>query len=154
MSNSPLVSHTNISPNKTCPRNKQIDTITIHCFVGQFSVERMCEMFESPKKKASANYVIGSDGRIGLCVDEADRSWCSSSSTNDNRAITIECASDLKHPYAINNKVMNSLINFVYNIWDTAKKVRCPENYIFPFPFKCGKIRKKGESTKRRRRNL
>lgn len=116
MSNSPLVSHTNISPNKTCPRNKQIDTITIHCFVGQFSVERMCEMFESPKKKASANYVIGSDGRIGLCVDEADRSWCSSSSANDNRAITIECASDLKHPYAINNKVMNSLINLLVDI--------------------------------------
>lgn len=131
MSNSPLISHTNISDNKTNPRKSKIDTITIHCFIGQFSVERMCEMFKPSKKKASANYVIGSDGRIGLCVDEADRSWCSSNATNDHRAITIECASDLKAPYAINNKVMNSLIDLLVDI--------CKRNNIKELKWKADK---------------
>ena len=41
MSNSSLVSYTKISPNKTSPRNHVIDTITIHVYVGQASVESM-----------------------------------------------------------------------------------------------------------------
>ncbi len=116
MSNSPLVSYTKISPNKTAPRNHRIDTITIHCVVGQLSVETLGRMFADPDYKASCNYAIGSDGRIALIVDENDRSWCSSSRSNDHRAITIECASDTKHPYAINDKVYASLISLVADI--------------------------------------
>lgn len=116
MSNSSLIDYTLISPNKTSPRNHVIDTITIHCFVGQCSVENGCKAFEKKSRKASCNYVIGTDGRIGLVVDESDRSWCSSSSSNDNRAITIECASDNKEPYKINNKVMDSLIKLLEDI--------------------------------------
>lgn len=116
MSNSPLVSYVKLSPNKTSPRNHIIDTITIHIVVGQLSVERVGDMFADPKRKASSNYGIGSDGRIALYVDEADRSWCSSNSYNDNRAITIECASDMTHPYAINDKVYKSLINLLVDV--------------------------------------
>jgi N-acetyl-anhydromuramyl-L-alanine amidase AmpD len=116
MSNSPLVSYTKISPNKTSPRNHKIDTITIHCVVGQLSVETLGEVFAKRSKQASSNYGIGTDGRIGMYVEEKDRSWCSSNSANDNRAITIECASDTKHPYAINNKVYNSLIDLCTDI--------------------------------------
>ena len=116
MSNSPLVSYTKISPNKTSPRNHKIDTITIHCVVGQLSVETLGEVFAKRSKRASSNYGIGADGRIGMYVEEKDRSWCSSNSANDNRAITIECASDMKHPYAINNKVYNSLIDLCTDI--------------------------------------
>lgn len=116
MSNSSLVDYTLISPNKTSPRNNVIDTITIHCFVGQCSVENGCKVFEKKSRKASCNYIIGTDGRIGLVVDESDRSWCSSSSSNDNRAITIECASDNKEPYKINDKVMDSLIKLLEDI--------------------------------------
>lgn len=116
MSNSPLVSYTKISPNKTSPRNHKIDTITIHCVVGQLSVETLGEVFAKRSKQASSNYGIGADGRIGMYVEEKDRSWCSSNSANDNRAITIECASDMKHPYAINNKVYNSLIDLCTDI--------------------------------------
>lgn len=110
MSNSPLASYTDISPNKTSPRNHKIDTITIHCVVGQLSVEQLGEVFASPKAKASSNYGIGKDGRIGIYVEEKDRSWCSSNAANDHRAITIECASDRSHPYAINDAVYKSLI--------------------------------------------
>lgn len=116
MSNSPLVSYTKISPNKTSPRNHSIDTITIHCVVGQCSVETIGSIFAPTSRQASSNYGIGPDGRIGMYVEEKDRSWCSSNSTNDHRAITIECASDTTYPYAINDTVYNSLINLCADI--------------------------------------
>lgn len=116
MSNSPLTSVTVISPNRNSPRNHVIDTITIHCVVGQLSAKDICSLFASPSAKASCNYAIGKDGEVGLCVEEKDRSWCSSNSSNDNRAITIECASDKTHPYAINNKVYATLINLCTDI--------------------------------------
>lgn len=113
---SPLVSMKRVSPNRTSPRNHKIDTITIHCYVGQASIEDMASWLCNPSAKASANYGIGSDGRIISFMDDNDRSWCSSSSSNDNRAITIECASDKTGPYAINNKVYKSLINLCVDI--------------------------------------
>lgn len=116
MSNSSLVSYTRISPNRNSPRNHKIDTITIHCYTAQASVEDMGNWLCNPSAEASANYGIGTDGRIGLFVPEGDRSWCSSSSSNDNRAITIECASDRTDPYAINSKVYNSLIALCVDI--------------------------------------
>lgn len=115
MSNSSLVSYTKISPNKTSPRNHVIDTITIHCYVGQVSVERMGKGWAKPGN-TSANYGIGSDGRISLHVEEKDRSWCSSNRKNDHRAITIECACDPKSPYAINDKVYDSLVKLCADI--------------------------------------
>ncbi len=73
MSNSSLATYTLISPNKNSPRNHKIDTITIHCFVGQVTAKRGCEVFQPSSKKASCNYVVGYDGSIGLCVEEKDR---------------------------------------------------------------------------------
>lgn len=116
MSNSPLVSYIKISPNRYIPRNHSIDTITIHCYVGQASVESAGEWFGKKSTKASCNYMIGYDGRIALIVEEKDASWCSSSYSNDNRAITIECACDPTHPYAINSKVYESLIKLCADI--------------------------------------
>ncbi len=116
MGNSNLVSYTKISPNKTSPRNHTIDTITIHCVVGQCSVEVLGEIFADASRKASSNYGIGADGRVGMYVEEKDRSWCSSSGSNDNRAITIECASDTTDPYAVNDKVYAALIDLVTDI--------------------------------------
>lgn len=116
MSNSSLVSYTRISPNKTSPRNHVIDTITIHCVVGQLSVETLGNIFSNVSRQASCNYGIGADGRIGMYVEEKDRSWCSSSSKNDNRAITIEVASNTTHPYKVNDKAYNSLINLLADV--------------------------------------
>ena len=116
MSNSSLVKYTKISPNKTKNRKHKIDTITIHCVVGQLSVETLGNIFAKKTSKSSCNYGIGSDGRIGMYVEEKDRSWCSSNAANDHRAITIECASDTKHPYKINSKVYKSLIELCTDI--------------------------------------
>lgn len=132
MSNSPLVNYTKISPNKTKNRNHSIDTITIHCVVGQVSVETLGNIFQS--KQASSNYGIGLDGRVGMYVEEKDRSWCSSNAANDHRAVTIECASDMSEPYAIKSVVYNKLIDLVTDIckrngikklvWSTSKNDR------------------------------
>ncbi len=116
MSNSPLVCYTKISPNKTSPRNHAIDTISIHCMAGQLSVESCGTVFQNKSRKASSNYGIGPDGRIGMYVEEKDRSWCTSNSANDNRAITIEVASNSKDPYAVNDAAYKSLINLLVDI--------------------------------------
>lgn len=116
MSNSPLVSYTKISPNKNSPRNHAIDTISIHCVVGQLSAESICGCFTSPDREASCNYGVGFDGRISLCVEEKDRSWCTSSPPNDHRAITIEVASDKTHPYAVTDKALAALIDLCTDI--------------------------------------
>lgn len=116
MSNSPLVNYTKISPNKSSPRNHKIDTITIHCVVGQCSVETLGNVFAPTSRQASSNYGIGYDGRIGMYVEEKDRSWCSSNAANDNRAITIEVASDTKEPYVVNAKAYAALIDLLVDI--------------------------------------
>lgn len=117
MSNSPLVNHVKLSPNKYQGRGgHKIDTITPHCVVGQASVESLGALFAKSSRRASSNYGIGPDGRIGLYVDEKDTSWCSSSRSNDSRAITIEVASDVYHPYAITDAAYNALIDLCYDV--------------------------------------
>ena len=132
--NSKLVNYTRISPNRSINRNHKIDTISIHCVVGQCSVETLGSIFASTSKEASSNYGIGYDGRVGLYVEEKDRSWCTSSASNDNRAITIEVASDTYHPYRVNNAAYKSLIKLLVDIckrngikklvWSTNKSER------------------------------
>lgn len=132
--NSSLVTYTNITNHKTSPRKKAIDTITIHCIVGQWTAKQGCDYFATTDRECSANYVVGKDGSIGLSVDEKDRSWCSSSAANDNRAITIEVASDTKSPYAVTDAAYNALIQLVADIckrngikklvWSTEKDDR------------------------------
>ena len=132
--NRPLATVKMISPNRTVNRNHAIDTITIHCFVGQVDAKRGCEVFQPSSKGASCNYVVGHDGSIGLCVEEKDRSWCTggykkvngvnvpirvngiSGSSNDYQAVTIEVASDTTHPYAITDKAMAALIELCADI--------------------------------------
>lgn len=138
MSNSNLVTYTKISPNKNSPRNHKIDTITIHCYVGQVTAKQGCNgsrfVNYNASGGASCNYVVGYDGSIGLCVDEKDRSWCSSNSANDNRAVTIEVASETATPYKVTDKAMDALINLCADIckrnnisklvWSTNKSDR------------------------------
>lgn len=131
MSNSSLVNYTKLSPNRTSPRNHKIDTITIHCTAGQCRIESLGNLFADPKRRGSSNYGIGYDGKIGMFVEEKNRSWCSggkdkngkpirvngiSGGDNDHRAITIEVASDSTHPYAVTKAAYNSLINLLVDI--------------------------------------
>lgn len=113
--NSPLVVYTGLSPNHSGQRTHSIDRITPHCVVGQLSAETICACFPAGRE-ASCNYGIGTDGRVSLCVEEKNRSWCSSSSANDQRAVTIECASDKTEPYAMNSAVYESLIKLCTDI--------------------------------------
>lgn len=111
-----MVSYTRLSPNHSGQRTHSIDRITPHCVVGQLSVESICGCFTSPSRQASCNYGIGTDGKVSLCVEEKNRSWCSSSNANDQRAVTIECASDKTEPYAMNSRVYDSLIKLCTDI--------------------------------------
>ena len=109
--NSSLVDYTLISPNKTSPRNKPITKITIHHMAGNLSIEKCGNIFVNPTRKASSNYGIGSDGRIGLYVDESDRAWTSGNRENDNQAVTIEVANDVVGGiWHVSDKAMESLI--------------------------------------------
>ncbi len=94
MSNSPLVNYTKISPNSSNPRKSGIKKITIHHMAGNLSVETCGQVFAPASRQASSNYGIGTDGRVGMYVEEKNRAWTSSSPDNDHQAITIEVAND------------------------------------------------------------
>ena len=114
--NSPLAEYKNLSPNNSGQRAKPIDIITPHCVVGQCTIESLGAWFAKSSTRASSNYGIDKDGRIGLFVEEKNRSWCSSSSANDNRAVTIECASDSTAPYAFRDIVYQRLVELCADI--------------------------------------
>lgn len=131
MSNSPLVTYTRITKNRTSPRRSKIDTITIHCIVGQWTAKQGCDYFATTDRQCSANYVVGKDGSIGLSVEEKDRAWTSggtdrkgvpirvngiSGADNDHRAITIEVASDTTHPYKITDAAYKALVELLVDI--------------------------------------
>ena len=117
VSNSPLVTYTKLSPNHSGRRNHVIDTISIHCMAGNASVETCGTLFTDLSRKASSNYGIGSDGRIALYVDEANRSWCTSSASNDHRAITIEVANNGGAPdWPVSDKAYSALLDLLTDI--------------------------------------
>ena len=116
MSNSSLVNCTVKSPNHSGKRTHSIDRITPHCVVGQLSAESIGRCFTSTSRQASCNYGIGLDGRVCLIVDEENRSWCSSSSANDQRAVTIEVASDKTPPYTFKDAAYNKLVDLCEDI--------------------------------------
>ena len=116
MSNSKLVSYTKISPNSSA-RTAKIDKITIHHMAGNLSVESCGEVFQNTSRQASSNYGVGTDGRIGLYVDESRRAWTSSNRENDNRAITIEVANDGGAPdWHVSDKALTSTIDLCVDI--------------------------------------
>ena len=133
--NSPLVSYTKLSPNHSGQRTHSIDRITPHCVVGQCSVETLGNIFLPTSRQASSNYSIGVDGRVGMYVEEKNRSWCSSSAANDQRAITIEVANNGGAPdWPVSDKAYQALLNLVEDIcqrnsikklvWSTVKNNR------------------------------
>lgn len=117
MSNSPLVQYIKISPNSTNPRRKQIKKITVHHMAGPLSVETCGNMFARPEAKASSNYAVGVDGRIAMYVEEKNRAWTSSSSANDDEAITIEVAnSAMGGDWPVSDKVLERTIELCVDI--------------------------------------
>lgn len=97
---------------------KKVIKITPHHMAGNLSIEACGRLWQTAGRRASSNYGIGTDGRIGCYVDEENRSWCSSSSANDNVAITIEVANDggANTNWHISDSAINSLINLMVDI--------------------------------------
>ena len=117
MSNSTLVDFVRISPNSTNPRNHKIDTIIIHHMAGNLTVESCGAGFADPARQASSNYAIGTDGRVGMYVEEANRSWCSSNREVDHRGISIEVANDSRAPdWHVSDKALAKLIDLCEDI--------------------------------------
>lgn len=116
MSNSSLVSYTKLSPNHSGLRKQRIDTITPHCVVGHLSLLTLGNVFASNSRGASSNYGIDDQGHVGMYVEEKNRSWCTSSNSNDQRAVTIEIASDITTPYKITDAAMKGLIKLSADI--------------------------------------
>ena len=114
MSNSPLVCYTKISPHRTSPRNHKIDTITIHHMASNATIERCGEIFQT--REASSNYGIGTDGRVGMYVEEKDRSWASANKPNDHRAVTIEVANDGGANWHISDTALEKCIELCVDI--------------------------------------
>ena len=116
MSNSSLVDYTKISPNSTNPRNKKISKITIHHMAGNLTVEQCGNGFSSKSRQASSNYAVGTDGRVGMYVEEKNRSWASSSADNDHMAITIEVANDGGDNWHVSDKALEKTIELCADI--------------------------------------
>lgn len=119
MSNSSLVTYTRLSPNRTSPRTGKIDTVTIHCTAGNKNntAKQIADLGNFVNAGGSScNYAVGGDGSISLIVDEKNRSWCSSSGSNDHRAITIEVASTNFHPYEVTPAAYEGLIKLLVDI--------------------------------------
>lgn len=93
----------------------KIDTITLHCVVGHPSLKNLAAVFQG-SRKASSNYGVDDNGNVGLFVEEKDRSWCSSSSANDVRAITVEINSDTTAPYAMKDASVNGAIRLCIDV--------------------------------------
>lgn len=94
MSNSSLVNYTKLSPNYGSRNGTKISKITIHHMAGNLSVETCGSVFARSSAQASSNYGVGTDGRVGMYVEEKNRAWTSSNATNDRMAVTIEVAND------------------------------------------------------------
>lgn len=117
MSNSSLVNHVHLSPNYTAMSNKKNEVIVIHHMAGKLTVEQCGNVFAPSSRKASSNYGIDGNGRIGLYVEEKNRSWATSSRAIDSRAITIEVANSVAGGnWPVSDKAMTSLINLCVDI--------------------------------------
>ena len=140
MSESSLVTYRNLTNNKTVVKDKKNNYIIPHVYVGQVSTKNGVDHFTT-NCEASCTYVIGTDGTIGQSVSEADRPWTTGGDKEvqnsyglwvggtpsksqaqrgakgvDYEAITMEIACDPTAPYAINDKVYNSLVNLMADI--------------------------------------
>ena len=115
--NSPLVVHTNLSPHKNSPRNQPIRKITIHHTAGNILLENLGAWLARPSTRASYNYGISTDGRVGMFVEERNRCWGSSSAANDHQAVVIGVANNTLAPnWSVSETAFNTLIDLCVDI--------------------------------------
>ena len=84
---------------------------------GNLSVETCGNVFAPRSRQASSNYGVDSNGRVGMYVEEKNRSWCSSSASNDNLAINIEVANNSGAPnWTVSDKALAKTIELCVDI--------------------------------------
>ncbi len=117
MSNSGLVNYTRLSPNHSGRRQSRITKITPHHMAGNLTVEQCGNTFANASRQASSNYGIGSDGRVGLYVEEHNHPWTSANWWNDDCAVTIEVANDqIGGNWHVSDKAYNKLVDLCVDI--------------------------------------
>lgn len=96
---------------------KKISEITIHHMAGVLTPEQCGKVFQKVGRKGSSHYGIGSDGRIGLYVDEKNTAWTNSNWEANCRAVTIETSnSKTGGNWEVSDKALNSLIELIADI--------------------------------------
>lgn len=115
MSKSSLTDVTILTNHYSSRNGTKIDKITIHHMAGNLSVETCGNVFKN--RQASANYGIGSDGRVGCYVLEENRAWSTANPSNDRRAINIELANDGGSPeWHVSDNAINKCIDLCVDI--------------------------------------
>lgn len=79
-----------------------------HQIWGHFNNAQLVKILDDAD--ASCNYSIHDPGDITLMVDEANRSFCSSSRLIDVRGCTVEISTDRAYPYKCTDAALNSLL--------------------------------------------
>lgn len=116
MSNSKLVTYTQLSPHCNKPRCDKIRKITIHHAAGNITLKGFGSTF-CGTREVSANYGIDSQGRVGMYIEECNRAWTSSNADNDHQAITIEVANDGGAPnWHVSDAALEAAINLCVDI--------------------------------------
>lgn len=119
MSNSSLV---NVkvpasTSNYTKGRDYKISKITIHHMAGKLTAKQCGRVFQAKGRCASAHYGIGSDGKIGLYVDEKNTAWADGNRTSNHKSVTIETAnSQTGGDWKVSDKSLKLLIKLVADI--------------------------------------
>lgn len=95
----------------------KICKLTPHHMAGVLTAEQCGKIFQNSSRDASSNYGIGNDGTIACYVEEENRAWTSSSSSNDCQAITIEVSnSSTGGEWPISEAAWNSLVKLAVDV--------------------------------------
>lgn len=122
--NSPLVNHIRLCNDYSPGRYHRIYNpsgailkITLHHMAGNLTIEKCGDLFATSERQVSSTYGVGTDGRIGLYVEEKNRPWTSSSADNDYKAVTVEIANDrIGGNWHISDKALASTINLCVDV--------------------------------------
>lgn len=68
----------------------KITHITVHHMAGVLTAAQCGAIFARKGRGGSANYGVGSDGKVGLYVNESDRAWADSNWTSNCTTVSIE----------------------------------------------------------------
>ena len=105
------------SSNYTTGRSYKISKITIHHMAGKLTAKECGRVFQARGRGASAHYGVGSDGKIGLYVDEKNAAWSDANRTSNHKSVSIEVAnSKTGGQWLVSDKSLSLTIKLVADI--------------------------------------